>query len=72
MSDRKGQEGTQLPQFTDVKMLVDSLLIEYQTNRTMHYEFERNAMICAPYRADYLYSECISSVKTSLNLLRLF
>lgn len=72
MSDRDGKEGTNLPQFTDVKMLVDSLLIEYQTNRTMHYEFERNAMICAPYRADYLYSECVQSVKTLLNLFGLF
>ncbi|CAF4225646.1 unnamed protein product, partial [Rotaria sordida] len=29
------QEGSELPEFTDVKMFIDSLLIDYQTNKTI-------------------------------------
>ena len=64
ISDPRGKEGSKLPQFTDVKMLVDSLLIKYQTNRSFHYEFERTAMSCTPYRTDSLYSKCTEVTRT--------
>jgi hypothetical protein len=37
-------------------MFIDSLLIEYQANLSVHFELERNAMTCTPFRQDYLYS----------------
>jgi hypothetical protein len=49
-----------LPQFSDVKMFVDALIIEYQANRTIEYELERNVMACTPFHADYLYSELLT------------
>lgn len=42
-----------------MKILVDSLLIEYQTNRPIQYELERNLMTCTAYRKDYLYSKTL-------------
>ncbi|CAF4199938.1 unnamed protein product, partial [Adineta steineri] len=46
---------SRLPDFSDVKMFIDSLLIGYQTNRTIEFELERKAMICTPYRRDALF-----------------
>jgi hypothetical protein len=56
-TDRNGNAGSELPEFTDIKMFVDSLLMEYQTNRAIQYELERNLMTCAPYRNDFLFSK---------------
>lgn len=53
--DYDGEEGSLLPPFTDVKMFVDSLLIEYQTNTIVDYQIERTVMTCTPFRDDYLY-----------------
>lgn len=50
-------KGSELPEFTDVKMFVDSLLMGYQTNRQIQFELERNLMTCTPFRADYLFSK---------------
>ena len=55
-TDQKGIAGSELPEFTDVKMFIDSLLIGYQTNRPIRMELERKAMTCTSFRADYLYS----------------
>jgi hypothetical protein len=38
-------------------MFVDFLLMEYQTNRKIEYELERNLMACTPYRNDFLFSK---------------
>ncbi|CAF4369494.1 unnamed protein product, partial [Adineta steineri] len=50
-----GKMGSDLPEFTDVKMFVDSLLMGYQKDRQIQYELERKVMTCTPSRNDYLY-----------------
>jgi hypothetical protein len=50
----KHLEGSELPEFTDVKIFIDSLLISYQSNRPMEYELERTALTCTPFRRDFL------------------
>ena len=54
-------KGSELPQFSEVKMFIDMILISYYTNRTVDYEIERNLMTCTPFREDYLFSK---SMKT--------
>ena len=56
-TDKNGKAGSELPEFTDVKIFIDSLLMEYQTNRPIRMEVERTAMACTAFRADYLFSE---------------
>lgn len=56
-TDSNSIRGSELPQFSDVKIFVDSLLMEYQTDRRIQYELERNLMTCTPYRTDYLFSK---------------
>jgi len=56
-TDNNGKEGSELPEFTNIKMFVDFLLMEYQTNRQIEYELERNLMSCTPYRNDFLFSK---------------
>ncbi|CAF1488368.1 unnamed protein product [Adineta steineri] len=48
-------EDTKLPEFSDVKMFIDSLLIGYQTNRNIEFELQRKPIICTPYRRDFLF-----------------
>jgi hypothetical protein len=55
-TDNKGDYGSELPEFTDVKMFVDSLLVQYQTDRQFEFVLERNLMTCTPYHNDYLFS----------------
>jgi hypothetical protein len=43
-----------LPEFSDVKMFVDSLLVSYQTGVDIGFELERTAMICTPFRRDFI------------------
>lgn len=50
------KEGSELPEFSDVKMFIDVLLMEYQTNRPIEYQLERNLMTCTPFRDDFLFS----------------
>ena len=47
---------SELPEFVNVKIFVDSLLIGYQTNRPILIELQRKAMTCTPYRNDLLFS----------------
>jgi hypothetical protein len=56
-TDSKGDHGSELPQFTDIKMFVDSLLVKYQTNHSLQFELERKLMTCAPFHDDYLFSK---------------
>ncbi|CAF3577194.1 unnamed protein product [Rotaria sp. Silwood2] len=42
--DSNNKEGSELPEFTDIKIFIDSLLIGYQTNKTIEFEIERNPM----------------------------
>ncbi|CAF1375172.1 unnamed protein product, partial [Rotaria sordida] len=55
-TDNNAIKGSELPEFTDVKMFVDSLLMEYQTNHQIQFELERNLMTCTPFRNDYLFT----------------
>ncbi|CAF4093815.1 unnamed protein product, partial [Adineta steineri] len=55
VTDKNNREGSELPEFSDVKMFIDSLLIGYQTNRTIEFKLERKAMICTPFRRDVLF-----------------
>ncbi|CAF1197235.1 unnamed protein product, partial [Adineta steineri] len=49
--------GSRLPEFSDVKMFIDALLIGYQTNRNITFELQKAPMTCTPYRRDYLFFE---------------
>ncbi|CAF4673197.1 unnamed protein product, partial [Rotaria sp. Silwood2] len=53
--DSNNKEGSELPEFTDIKIFIDSLLIGYQTNKTIEFEIERNPMICTPIRRDSIF-----------------
>ncbi|CAF3806236.1 unnamed protein product [Adineta steineri] len=48
-------EDSGLPEFSDVKMFIDSLLIGYQTNKNIEFELQREPIICTPYREDLLF-----------------
>ncbi|CAF4810977.1 unnamed protein product, partial [Rotaria sp. Silwood2] len=63
------QEGSELPEFTDVKMFIDSLLIGYQTNKTIEFELERSPMICTPVRRDSIFESGSILVTTILILV---
>ncbi|CAF2053123.1 unnamed protein product [Rotaria magnacalcarata] len=54
VTDRKEKKGSE---FTDVKIFIDSLLIGYQTNKTIEFEIERSPMTCTPIRRDSIFSE---------------
>ncbi|CAF3666934.1 unnamed protein product [Rotaria sp. Silwood1] len=55
-TDSNGNKGSELPEFTDIKMFVDSLIMEYQTNRQIQFELERNLLSCTSFRNDYLFT----------------
>ena len=38
-------------------MFIDTLLMEYQTNRSIDYEIQRSLMACTPFRDDFLFSK---------------
>ncbi|CAM4800916.1 unnamed protein product [Rotaria magnacalcarata] len=52
VTDRKEKKGSE---FTDVKIFIDSLLIGYQTNKTIEFEIERSPMTCTPIRRDSIF-----------------
>ena len=54
-SSRDSRE-SELPEFTNVKIFVDSLLVGYQSNRSIRMELERKAMTCTAFRNDLLFS----------------
>ncbi len=58
-TNNEGKKGSELPEFTDVKIFVDSLLMGYQTSRSIEFELERNLMTCTPFRDDYLFSKIV-------------
>ncbi|CAF3562792.1 unnamed protein product [Adineta steineri] len=64
-----GKMGSDLPEFTDVKMFVDSLLMGYQKDRQIQYELERKVMTCTPSRNDYLYTSISNFIGTVLLLM---
>ncbi|UJR37764.1 hypothetical protein I4U23_030457 [Adineta vaga] len=68
-TDLDAKDGSELPEFTDVKIFVDSLLMEYQSTRSIQYELERNLMTCTPYRKDYLYTADANFVSTILSFI---
>ncbi|CAF4218000.1 unnamed protein product, partial [Adineta steineri] len=47
--------GSRLPEFSDVKMFIDALLIGYQTNRNITFELQRAPITCTPYRRDFIF-----------------
>ncbi len=55
--DETNDRGSELPEFSDMKMFIDSLLINYQTEKTMGIEIERYPMICTPVRRDFLFGK---------------
>ena len=55
VTDRKEKKGSELPEFTDVTIFIDSLLIGYQTNKTIEFEIERSPMTCTPIRRDSIF-----------------
>ena len=63
-TDSSGNDGSKLPEFTDVKMFVDALLVKYQTDHQFNFELERNLMTCTPFHNDYFYSK----IKPFINL----
>jgi hypothetical protein len=68
VTDRNNNEGSELPEFTDVKIFIDSLLIGYQTNTTIKLELERKSMTCTPYRRDFIFG-IIKSTSISIDFV---
>ncbi|CAF1314882.1 unnamed protein product [Rotaria sordida] len=52
----RSDERYEWPEFADIKIFVDSLLISYQTNNDVKLELERKPISCTPYRSDVIYS----------------
>ncbi|CAF1011366.1 unnamed protein product [Rotaria sordida] len=63
------QEGSELPEFTDVKMFIDSLLIDYQINKTIEFELERSPITCTPVRRDSIFESGSILVTTILIMI---
>ncbi|CAF1113916.1 unnamed protein product [Adineta steineri] len=59
-------EDLRLPEFSDVKIFIDSLLIGYQTNRNIEFEIQRKPITCTPYRQDLLFESGPPYVTTVL------
>jgi hypothetical protein len=59
MTDMKYYEGSELPEFSDVKIFIDSLLMSYQTDRYITFEIERNPMRCTTYHRDFMFGKKI-------------
>ncbi|CAF1239735.1 unnamed protein product [Adineta ricciae] len=55
VTDKNKNEGSELPEFIDVKMFIDSLLMSYQTGKTIDLELERAPMRCTPFRRDFIF-----------------
>jgi hypothetical protein len=51
------EKGPELPEFTDVKIFIDSLLIGYQTNTAIGFELERTPIPCTPVRRDLIFGK---------------
>ncbi|CAF1358637.1 unnamed protein product [Didymodactylos carnosus] len=52
-----GKNFTEFPQFSNIKLFIDTLLISYQTGKkNLTIELERNVMKCTKYRKDVLYT----------------
>lgn len=49
------RRGSQLPEFSDVKIFIDSLLISYQKNTTISWNIQREVIRCTKYRMDILF-----------------
>ncbi|CAF4092876.1 unnamed protein product, partial [Adineta steineri] len=64
-------EDSALPEFSDVKMFIDSLLIGYQTNRNIEFELKRKPITCTPYREDVLFGSRSALVTTVLMFIDL-
>ncbi|CAF4107133.1 unnamed protein product, partial [Rotaria sp. Silwood2] len=64
--DNNKYQDLKLPAFTDVKILIDSLLIEYQTNTNIEYELERTPMICTSFRRNLIFENRLSSLIITL------
>lgn len=57
VKDSNDYEGSELPEFVDVKMFIDSLLIDYQTGKPIEFEIERTPMRCTSYRQDFIFGK---------------
>ncbi|CAF2516694.1 unnamed protein product [Rotaria sp. Silwood2] len=68
-TDNNGMNGSELPEFTDIKMFVDSLLMEFQTNRQVQFELERNLMTCTPFRNDFLFTSESNFINTIILMI---
>lgn len=56
VTDETYWQGSQLPEFSDVKIFIDSLLISYQrNNKTIEWNIERDVIQCTSYRIDVLF-----------------
>ncbi|CAF0858674.1 unnamed protein product [Adineta steineri] len=71
VTDNNDEEGSKLPEFSDVKMFIDSLLIGYQTNRSIEFELQRKPMVYTPYRQDLIFESSSSFLTTVIMFIDL-
>lgn len=57
VTNSKSEEGSELPEFTDVKIFIDSLLMQYQTDEVIELELERKVMTCTTIRRDSIFGK---------------
>ena len=68
MTNQNKIEGSEFPEFTDVKIFLDSLLISYQSNRSIDVEVKRRPMTCTPFRRDFINGESQTSMRILIEL----
>jgi len=66
--DADDDEGSELPEFSDVKIFIDSLLVYYQTDRNVTFEIERSPMRCTPYHRDFMFGKKTINIGVILSL----
>lgn len=65
VTDVNRYESSKLPEFTDVKIFIDSLLIHYQTNEEIKLEIEKTPMICTSCRRDFILGNIIELISNN-------
>ena len=59
------------PDFSDVKLLIDTILVEYQTGRSVTLEIERQPMICTEYLNNLLLSKSEPKTRCFCQIFRI-
>lgn len=57
------------PEFADLKIFLDNLLIDFQLNKTFEYQLTQRSISCPPFRRDFLFESSPISVILVLILI---